>query len=56
MIWLRKEEQTGERYLFEASVLDVELLGINEVKQFAVLFPGGRETDRLKMGQIMRFR
>lgn len=34
------------RYLFEASVLDVELLGINEVEQLAVLFPGESETDR----------
>lgn len=25
-------------YLFEASVLDVELLSINKVKQFAILF------------------
>lgn len=34
-------------YLFEPSVLDVELLGVNEVKQFAVLFPKGEEKDGL---------
>lgn len=34
-------------YLFEPSVLDVELLGINEVKQFAVLFSEGKEKDRV---------
>lgn len=33
-------------YLFEPSVLDVELLGIHEVKKFAVLFPKGKEKDR----------
>ncbi len=32
-------------YLFEPSVLDVELLGVNKVKQFAVLFPKGEEKD-----------
>lgn len=26
-------------YLFEASVLDVELLGVDKIKQFAVLLP-----------------
>lgn len=30
------------RYLFEPSVLDVELLGIDKVKQFAVFLPGER--------------
>lgn len=32
-------------YLFEPSVLDVELLGVNEVKKFAILFPKGQEKD-----------
>lgn len=30
------------RYLFEPSVLDVELLGIDKVKQFAIFLPGER--------------
>lgn len=33
-------------YLFEPSVLDVELLGIHEVKKFAVLFSKGKEKDQ----------
>lgn len=35
-------------YLFEPSVLDVELLGVNKVKQFAVLFSKG-EGDRQEL-------
>lgn len=35
-------------YLFEASVLDVELLGVNKVKQLAVLLPEGKKGRKLK--------
>ena len=31
-------------YLFEPSVLDVELLGVDKVKQFAVFFSEGKKT------------
>lgn len=32
-------------YLFEASVLDVELLGINKVKKFTVLLSGRQREE-----------
>lgn len=35
-------------YLFEASILDVELLGVNKVKQFAVFFPKGQENNGVR--------
>lgn len=39
-------------YLFESSVLDVELLGINKVKQFAVLFSKGKEKAWVTLAEI----
>ena len=42
--WEMFARQTS--YLFEASVLDVELLGVDEVEQFAVLLSKEKETDR----------
>ena len=34
-------------YLFEASVLDVELLGVNKVKEFAIFFSEEAESQGL---------
>lgn len=47
-MWLIAECVTfakATHYLFEASVLDVELLGVDKVKQLAVLLPDEKKGE-----------